>query len=82
MADDGQGFLKICMNVLLENYNPVLNRASKEDDEITADLDGKRSTYKEGGGRSAFKLTSVKRLLIIAFVPDCKETYANMSILF
>ena len=83
MADGGQGFLKICMTVLPENYNPELNRASnEEDDDLIADLDGKRSTYKEGGGIGAFKLTSVKRLVIIAVVPDCKETYANMSILF
>ena len=89
MADGGQGFLKICVTVLPENYNPDLDRAStEEDDELVAELDGnqgssgKRSTYKEGGGIGTFKLTSVKRLLIIAVVPDCKETHANMSILF
>ena len=48
MADGGQGFLKICMTVLPENYYSELNRASnEEDDEIIADLDGKNSTYKE-----------------------------------
>ena len=63
MADGGQGFLKICMTVLLENYNPELNRASNEEnDEIIADLDCKRQ---------ALKLTSIKRLLILAVVPDC-----------
>jgi hypothetical protein len=89
MADGGQGFLKICVTVLPENYNPDLDRAStEEDDELIAEFDadlhqsGKRSTYKEGGGIGTFKLTSVKRLLIIAVVPDCKETHANMSILF
>ena len=33
MADGGQGFLKICMTVLPENYNPDLDREATEDDD-------------------------------------------------
>lgn len=89
MADGGQGFLKICLTVLPENYNPDLDRASTEE-EMEELSDGilnlsplkKRSTYKEGGGIGNYKLTSVKRVIILAIVPDCKETYKNMKILF
>ena len=67
MADGGQGFLKICITVLPENYNPDLDRAATEEDELLAEGEdnlpnpGKRSTYKEGGGIGTCKLTSVKK---------------------
>ena len=89
MADGGQGFLKICLTVLPDNYNPDLDRATTEKDLdlLTDDMANiyspkKRSTYKESGGIGKYKLTSVKRLIILALVPDCKETHHNMKILF
>ena len=83
MADGGQGFLKICMTVLPENYNPDLDReATEDDDNETMTEPGKRATYKEGGGIGKCKLTSVKRTILIAIVPDCKETHKNMKALF
>ena len=85
MADGGQGFLKVCLTILPENYS--------SDDESVAGcgdfspVDGvisssKRSAYKDGGGIGSYKLTSVKRVLILCIVPDCVESHANMKQLF
>ena len=42
----------------------------------------KRSLYKGGGGIGNYKLSSVKRVILICLVPECKETHRNMKILF
>ena len=70
MADGGQGFFKISMTILPENY--AVDEAGK-----------KRSLYCEGGsvGKEA-KLTSVERLIILCVVPKIKETYENLDLLF
>ena len=85
MADGGQGFLKICATVMPPYTNP-------EDSSDMADLEArfnnlesppmKRSLYKGGGGIGNYKLSSVKRVILICLVPECKETHRNMKILF
>lgn len=88
MADHGQGFFKISMAVLPENYVPEIDSETAEDlsefDDVHVDhVKGKRSTYAEGGtvGKKA-KLTSVKRLILLCVVPDIKESYENLDLLF
>ena len=88
MADGGQGFLKICLTVLPENYDPDLDCAPTDIDMLSDNMSElsspvkKRSLYRDGGGIGHYKLTSVKRVILLAIVPDCKETYHNMKTLF
>ena len=77
MADGGQGFLKICLTILPEDFD---NDATDSDD--SKGEPSKRSTYEEGDGIGTYKLTSVKRVIMLAIVPDCKETHKNMKTLF
>lgn len=85
MADGGQGFLKISMTVLPENYAPDLDR-SIDDSSFDEDLDlpiKKRRLYSEGGSTAMkAKLTSVHRLIMLSIVPQVKDTYDNMKVLF
>ena len=77
MADGGQGFLKVCLIILPEDFD---NDATDSDD--SKGEPSKRSTYEEGGGIGTYKLISVKRVIMLAIVPDCKETHKNMKALF
>jgi hypothetical protein len=92
MADGGQGFFKICMTVLPENYSPELDRGvdgteldseSEEEMEASNSPKSKRSLYSEGGsvGRKG-KLTGVHRLIMLCIVPQIKESYENLDLLF
>lgn len=56
LADSGQGFLKLSMTVLPEDYSD--------------EKDNKR------------KMTSVHKLLILCVVPDIKESYDNLKLIF
>ena len=38
----------------------------------------KRSTYSEGGSLRKGKLTGVKRIILLAVVPDIKETHNSL----
>ena len=82
MADGGQGFFKICMTILPENYSPELDCSIGSDSEEDDVPIKKRKLYAEGGssGKKA-KLTSVHRLML-CIVPDIKETYENVKLLF
>ncbi|CAH0557396.1 unnamed protein product [Brassicogethes aeneus] len=87
MADGGQGFFKICMTILPENYisesnKSQNNQSSDEEDNFESPIK-KRKLYSEGGstGHKA-KLTSVHRLIMLCIVPDIQETYDNMKLLF
>lgn len=91
MADGGQGFFKISLTILPENYSPIENSSTQEasDDENhqhnSEDFNGpkKRKSYEEGGSISKKgKLTSVDSLILLCITPDIKETHANMKILF
>lgn len=73
MADGGQGFFKVSMSVWSDDYLDAADSTS----------DNKRATYQEGGTCSkTSKLTSVKKLIIICIVPQIKETYDNIKLLF
>lgn len=76
MADGGQGFFKISLTIQPES----------DPDECefnTQTCTPKRTLYAEGGtvGQEP-KLSSVHRLIILCLVPDIKESYDNLKILF
>ena len=85
MADGGQGFLKFCATLVPPYTNPEVSsdvadwEASFNNPESPIK---KRSLYKDGGGIGKYKLSSVKRVILICLVPDCKETHRNMKIHF
>ena len=68
-VDGGGGFLKICMNIISED---------DEDQPVVK----KRRLFKDGPEGEAFKDASVKKLLILALVPDVQENYANVATLW
>lgn len=92
MADGGQGFFKISLTILPENYSPsvdcstdqidlddVDNTISKDSNESTR----KRTLYSKGGTMSKRgKLSSVDKLILLCVVPQIKETYENVKLLF
>lgn len=85
MADSGQGFFKISLTILPENYSPKLNCESTQNDEFSLDNSNeydKRSLYSEGGtvGKKS-KLTSVDKLILLCIVPQIKESYDNVKLL-
>ncbi|CAH0556707.1 unnamed protein product [Brassicogethes aeneus] len=91
MADGGQGFFKICITILPENYSPDLDRGLENTELIQEDGEGndqgeiksQRSLYVNGGsiGKKG-KLTSVNRLIMLCIVPQVKETYENVQLMF
>lgn len=86
MADGGQGFLKFCLTILPENYDPIadkgLSQEELEEEEVSEPA-SKRSTYIEGGSAAKKgKLTGVNRLIMLAIVPQVKETYDNLKVIF
>ena len=82
MADGGQGFLKMCITVIPKN-----DKTSQEKEIPKEGFDnvsqGKRSLYSEGGtsGKKAL-LTGGNRVIMLCCVPEVKESYENMKILF
>lgn len=80
MADSGQGFFKISMCVLPEDY---LKSESEDFEETIDEAVSKRARYKDGGTScKKAQLTSVKRLILLCVVPKIKESYFNLSLLF
>ena len=78
MADGDQGFLKVTMTILPENYGVI-----EEDDDDFDIPEKKRKTYSEGDSNShESKLTSVKRLILLVLIPQIKESYNNVKFLF
>ena len=77
MADGGQGFFKICVTIIPENYY---------DDEFNESVEfvqPQRSTYTVGGTISKHsKVTGVNKLIMICCVPDVDESYENIRLLF
>ncbi|KAL7297469.1 hypothetical protein TKK_0009839 [Trichogramma kaykai] len=71
MADGGQGFFKISIAVLTEEF-------SKSDEH-----ENQRALYSTGGSASKKRnLNSVYRLLLLGTVPRIKESHENMKTLF
>lgn len=79
MADGGQGFCKISMTVLPENYSELEFTTSHDSDTYLQPK--RRKLYSEGGSvANKGKLTSVNRLIMLCSVPNIKETYAKTSL--
>ena len=81
MIDGGQGFLKLSLSILPPNYNPITDSASKDSedsdkDAINTDMKGNNFPFMQ------IKLTGVRKLVILAIVPDIPETNSNLEILF
>lgn len=83
MADGGQKFFKMSMTIIPENYSPEVDGEENESISDNPDNMEKRTLYCEGGsiGKKA-KLKSVKRLILLCVVPEIKETYDNVKLLF
>lgn len=79
MADGGKGFFKISMTILPKDYSQETSDSDIE--EIPPKK--KRTTYEEGGtlGKKA-NLNGVNRLIMLCVVPNIKETYDNVKILW
>ena len=70
MADGGQGFLKICLTILPQDYDTEAVDPDSDNDQPPKP---RRSTYAEGGSmKHKRKLTGVNRLIIVCTVPDVK----------
>ncbi|CAH1106006.1 unnamed protein product [Psylliodes chrysocephalus] len=69
MADGGQGFFKVCMTIIPEDYLS----------ESIADSNEDHSSAKK---HKVDKVTSVHKLIMLATVPAIKESYENVKILF
>lgn len=96
MADGGQKFFKISLSILPENYDPDSDSLNNdkylmtETENTDSSLEvfeehksHKRTLYSEGGILSKkAKLTSVNRLILLCVVPQIKESYDNMKLLF
>lgn len=79
MADGGQGFFKISFSIIPQNNSSE----EPDNDELNVNDVHERSTYSEGGsfGKEA-KVSSVNKLILLCVVPQIKETYENIKILF
>lgn len=86
--DGGQGFLKLCLTLWPDDDISRHDFENEQSDNDSVSAEGrterkKRTSYAEGGLMSKKpKLTSAKRIILLAIVPDAKETYANVKLLF
>lgn len=84
-ADGGGGFFKICASILPENH--TLDEDEEEMIESMSNMESpvksksNRSTYAEGGTMKMGKLSGVKRVIPLAFVPEIKESHRNLEII-
>ena len=77
MIDGGQGFFKICLSIMPEDFIS----SSVDDSEYLIPV--KKRRFSEGGSvGGSDKCTSVKKLFLLCIVPDIVETYENIKILF
>lgn len=81
MADGGQGFFKLSMTLLPEDY---AHDSDTEDILGGSEHPTKKKLKLNSATRSlgSSKLTSVKKLILLCVVPNIKETYDNLKILF
>lgn len=84
LADGGQGFFKISLTILPETYSPIDDSEHNQpDSDESCELTHKRKLYSQGGSVSKKgKLTSVNRLILLCVVPQIKESYDNVKLLF
>ena len=80
--DGGGGFFKVCATILPNDYNWNDDTDNSETglDEIKPKPF--RSTYTEGGTLKEGKLTGVKRLVVLALVPEIFESNSNFKVIF
>ena len=78
MIDGGKGFLKVSLSVLPYDYNPiseeVFNNDSDESDDSNITQENKLVTNSKSN-----KITSVKKLVLLAIVPDIDESHSNLE---
>ena len=79
MADSGQGSFKISIAIIPNNYDPEIDRPCNNGEPLEKKV---RSSYAEGGSCKHGKVSGVKRLIMLANVPDIKETYENCRTLW
>ena len=77
MVDSGQGSFKISISIIPHNYDPELDQILDGQDLEIRVVKKSRTTYAEGGSCKKGKITGVKRLILLANVPDIKETFQN-----
>ena len=77
MADSGQGSFKISISIIPHNYDPELDQILDGQDLEIRVVKKSRTTCAEGGSCKKGKITGVKRLILLANVPDIKETFQN-----
>lgn len=86
MADGGQGFFKICFSILQENDLISANNEKEdyENENLCEPFEKKKKKlyYESGSINQKAKLTSVKRLIMLCIVPNIKESYENIALLF
>ena len=73
MADGGQGFFKVCLSII-----PV---TSEPDEDLYVNVPTKKRKLSRKIHASSPE-TSVKKLIMLCIVPDIKETYENVKMLF
>lgn len=86
LADGGGGFLKFCMTVLPEDHawdNDDEEEMISAMENMESPVKSKfgHSSYAEGGTMKKGKLTGVKRVIPLAFVPDIKESHDNLKVI-
>ena len=69
--DQGQGSLKVALTLVSNQCEESESDHEKEN--------SRRSTYSEGVASKDFKLSSVKRLLILSIYPEVPEVHSNLK---
>ena len=92
LADGGGGFFKVCLTILPEDFSWDGNEDTTDEAEVVEMMSNmespvkksasSRSTYAEGGTLKKGLLSGDKRVIPLAFVPDIKETHANLNLIF
>ena len=73
MADGGQGFFKVCFSIAPVTPEPY------EDLDVNVPTKKRKLTRKV---HASSPETSIKKLIMLCIVPDIKETYDNVEMLF
>ena len=80
--DGGGGFFKVCATILSNDYNWNDDTDDSDTGHHGEKSKPSRSTYAEGGTLKEGKLTGVKRLIVLALVPEIVESNSNFKVIF
>lgn len=80
MADSGQGSFKVSMSILPENY--VSEFVDIEESDFYLQEKRRKFSPEDSIVAAKGKVTSVQRLILLCTVPNIKETYENVKLLF